>query len=139
MKSDAFRAAVEAEDPEALTETLADDVVFRSPVVFRPYEGKPLVSAILTEGAMKVFEDFRYVEQLEDGDAAALIFAARVGDRELDGLDLLRFDADGKVKELTVMVRPMSGLNTLAEAMGRQFERLGISPPAAPAARPAGE
>ena len=49
---------------------------------------------------MKVFEDFRYVEQLEDGDAAALIFKARVGDRELDGLDLLRFDAEGKVAEL---------------------------------------
>jgi SnoaL-like protein len=129
MKSDAFRAAIEREDPEALTAELADDVVFRSPVVFRAYEGKPLVSAILTEGAMKVFEDFRYTDQLEDGGAAALIFKARVGDRELDGLDLLRFDGDGKVAELWVMVRPMSGLNALAEAMGRQFERLGITPP----------
>ncbi len=139
MKSDAFRSAVEAEDPEALTEALADDVVFRSPVVFRPYEGKPLVSAILTEGAMKVFEDFRYVEQLEDGDAAALVFSARVGDRQVDGLDLLRFDEDGKVSELMVMARPMSGLNALAEAMGRQFERLGISPPSGASARSPGE
>ncbi len=129
MKSDAFRAAIEAEDPEALAETLAEDVVFRSPVVFRSYEGKPTVAAILTEGAMNVFEDFRYVHQLEDGDVAALIFDARVGDRELNGLDLLRFDSDGKVSELTVMVRPMSGLNALAEAMGREFERLGITPP----------
>ena len=54
-----------------------------------------------------------------------------MGDRELDGLDLLRFDAEGKVAELVVMVRPMSGLNALAEAMGREFERLGITPPAA--------
>jgi hypothetical protein len=130
MKSDAFRAAVEAEDPEALTGALAEDVTFRSPVVFRAYEGKAVVSTILVEGALNVFEDFRYVEQLEDGDAAALIFKARVGDRDLDGLDLLRFDADGKVRELMVMVRPMSGLNALAEAMGRQFERLGITPPA---------
>jgi hypothetical protein len=105
--------------------------VFRSPVVFRAYEGRAVVSAILVEGAMKVFEDFRYVERFENGDAAALIFKARVGDRELDGLDLLRFDADGKVTELLVMVRPMSGLNALAEAMGREFERLGITPPAA--------
>ncbi len=81
-------------DPEALTEALADDVVFRSPVVFKAYEGKPVVSAILTEGAMKVFDDFRYVERFEDGDAAALIFKARVGDREVDGLDLLRFDGE---------------------------------------------
>jgi SnoaL-like domain len=139
VKSDAFRAAVEAEDPEALTETLAEDVVFRSPVVFRAYEGKPVVSMILTEGAMKVFEDFRYVEQLEGDQAAALIFNARVGERNLDGLDLLRFDADGKVSELTVMVRPMTGLNALAEAMGREFERLGLAPPAGAAARSAGE
>ncbi|HYX10851.1 MAG TPA: nuclear transport factor 2 family protein [Candidatus Acidoferrum sp.] len=129
MRSDAFRAAIEAEDPEALTATLADDVVFRSPVVFKAYEGKPLVATILTQGAMNVFEDFRYTDQLEDRDAAALIFNARVGDRKLDGLDLLRFDGDGKVRELSVMVRPMSGLNALAEAMGREFERLGITPP----------
>ena len=137
MNSDAFTTAIAAGDPEALTDALADDVVFRSPVVFRAYEGKPVVSAILTEGAMKVFEDFRYVERFEDGDAAALIFKARVGDREVDGLDLLRFDGDGKVAELMVMVRPMSGLNALAEAMGREFERVGIAPPAGRVSAPA--
>ncbi|MEK6327099.1 MAG: nuclear transport factor 2 family protein [Actinomycetota bacterium] len=131
MKYDAFTSAIAARDPEALTDALADDVVFRSPVVFKAYEGKPLVSAILTEGAMKVFDDFRYVERFEDGDAAALIFKARVGDREVDGLDLLRFDGNGKVAELVVMVRPMSGLNALSEAMGRELERVGIAPPAA--------
>ncbi len=129
MKSDAFKAAVETEDREALTEALAEGVVFRSPVVFKPYEGKPVVSTILIEGALNVFEDFRYRHQIEDGDVAALIFDARVGDRELQGIDLLRFDAEGRIVELTVMVRPMSGLNALAEAMGRQFERLGITPP----------
>lgn len=126
MKCDAFKAAVEAEDPDALTDALAEDVVFRSPAVFKPYEGKQLVAAILTQGAMKVFEDFRYTDRLEDSDTAVLIFSARVGDRELDGLDLLRFDADGKVRELMVMVRPMSGLNALAEAMARRFEEVGI-------------
>ncbi|MFL5892410.1 MAG: nuclear transport factor 2 family protein [Solirubrobacterales bacterium] len=126
MRSDAFRAAVEAEDPQAVTETLADDVVFRSPVVFKPYEGKPLVAAILTQGAMHVFEDFRYIDQLEDGDTATLVFEARVGDRRLNGLDLLRLDGDGKVRELMVMVRPMSGLNALAEAMAQRFEEAGI-------------
>ena len=131
MKSDEFTAAVEAEDPGALTEALADDVVFRSPAVFKPYEGKPIVSTILTEGAMKVFDEFHYVHRFEDGDAAALIFKARVGDREVDGLDLLRFDSEGMVSELMVMVRPMSGLNALAEAMGRELERVGIMPPAA--------
>jgi SnoaL-like protein len=130
MKSDAFKSAIEAEDRDGLRATLAEGVVFRSPVVFRPYEGHAVVSAILTEGAMNVFKDFRYVERFEDGNTAALIFKARVGDREVDGLDLLRFDGDGKVVELMVMVRPMSGLNALAEAMGSEFERLGITPPA---------
>jgi SnoaL-like protein len=130
VKSDAFTSAVDAGDRDGVRAVLAEDVVFRSPVVFRPYEGHAVVSAILTEGAMNVFEDFHYVERFEDGDAAALVFEARVGDREVQGLDLLRFDAEGKIAELTVMVRPMSGLNALAEAMGRQFARLGITPPA---------
>jgi hypothetical protein len=129
VKSEAFRSAVESEEPEALKDALAEDVVFRSPVVYKPYEGKELVSTILIEGAFNVFEDFRYTDQLEEGDAAALIFNARVGDREVDGLDLLRFDRDGKVRELMVMVRPMSGMNAVAEAMGREFERLGVAPP----------
>jgi SnoaL-like domain len=129
MKSNAFRRAVEAEDREALVEQLAAEIRFRSPVTFRAYEGRDLVGAILTEGAMNVFEDFRYTDQVEDGDVAALIFTARVGERELDGLDLLRFDDEGKVAELTVMVRPMSGLAALAEGMGRQFDRLGLTPP----------
>lgn len=127
MLSDRFRAAVEAEDPDALTDALADDVVFRSPAVFKPYEGKAVVSAILVQGAMKVFEDFRYTDQLEGSGVATLVFRARVGDRELEGLDLLRFDADGRVGELTVMVRPLSGLNALAEAMARRFEDAGIA------------
>ena len=132
MLSDGFRRAIESEDRDALVASLAEGVRFRSPVVFSTYEGRDLVGTILTEGAMNVFEDFRYLEQLEDGDVAALIFTARVGDRELDGLDLLRFDADGKIVELTVMVRPLSGVNALAEAMGRQFERLGLTPSAPP-------
>jgi hypothetical protein len=126
MKSDAFRRAVEAEDPDAVTDALAEDVVFRSPAVFKPYEGKQVVAAILTQGAMHVLEDFRYTDQLENGEVATLIFEARVGDRRLNGLDLLRFDADGNVRELMVMVRPLSGLNALAEAMARRFEEAGI-------------
>jgi hypothetical protein len=128
VRSDAFHGAVEARDPEALAACLADEVVFRSPVTFRPYEGKPLVATILTEGAMKVFSDFRYTDRLETGEAAALIFKARVGEREVDGVDLLRFDDQGKVSELLVMVRPMSGVLALAEAMGRRFEALGLTP-----------
>ncbi len=131
MKSDAFIAAVERQDPERLRESLAEDVTFLSPVVFRAYEGRDVVATILTEGALKVFSDFRYVERLEDERCATLIFEARVGDRDVQGLDLLRFDDHDKVEELIVMVRPLSGLTALAEAMGRELERVGIVPPRA--------
>jgi hypothetical protein len=129
VKSDAFMNAVKAMDTEAVPDVLAEDVVFRSPVVFKAYEGRDVVGLILTEGAMKVFEDFRYTDRFENDDEAALIFEARVGDREVQGLDLLRFDADGRVSELTVMVRPMSGMHALAEAMEREFARVGLIPP----------
>jgi hypothetical protein len=129
VQSDAFVNAVESGDTQAVPDVLAADVAFRSPVVFKAYEGRDVVGLILTEGAMKVFSDFRYTNRFEEGDSAALIFEARVGDREVQGMDLLRFDAEGKVRELTVMVRPMSGLNALAEAMGREFERVGLVPP----------
>jgi hypothetical protein len=129
VKSDAFMNAVKAMDSDAVPEVLAENVTFRSPVVFKPYEGREVVGLILTEGAMKVFEDFSYTDRFENDDEAALIFEAKVGDRQVQGLDLLRFDAEGKVRELTVMVRPMSAMHALAEAMEREFERLGLTPP----------
>ncbi len=64
---------------------------------------------MLLDAVVQVFEDFRYTDHTETGDTATLAFSARVGDRELDGIDLLRFDADGKVREMAVYVRPMSG------------------------------
>jgi hypothetical protein len=123
-----FERAVEARDVEALVGALAPDVVFRSPVVFRPYEGRELVAKVL-EAVTRVFEDFEYVQRFEENGTAALIFTARVGDRELDGLDLLRLDDEGLVSELTVMVRPMSGLNALAAAMAEELERMGFPVP----------
>jgi SnoaL-like domain len=120
-----FEQAVEVRDVDALTAALAPDVVFRSPVVYRPYEGREVVAKIL-EAVTRVFEEFEYRQRFEGERAKALIFRARVGDREIDGLDLLRFDEDGLVSELTVMVRPMSGVQALAGAMGEQLERMGV-------------
>lgn len=112
-----FRAAVEAGDVEAAIALLAADVVFRSPVVHTPYVGTDAVAPLL-RAVFEVFEDFRYVDELESADGGhALIFAARVGNRELEGLDLLYDDADGRIARFTVMVRPLSGALALAEAM----------------------
>lgn len=124
MRSDRFRAAVEAKDLAAAGEVLAEDVVFRSPVVFKPYEGREALMVVLG-AVVQVFEDFRYTGQVEGADLAVLTFAARVGDRDLQGVDILRFDADDRVRELTVMVRPMSGVHALAERMRAMLEAAG--------------
>ena len=115
-----FRAAVEAKDPEAMAALLRPDVVFRSPAVYKPYRGRDATMAVL--GAVgEVFEDFRYTGQMRVDDEELLRFSARVGDRELEGVDLVRYDEEGLVRELTVMVRPHSGLVALLEAMGARL------------------
>jgi len=125
MAASAFRQAVEQRDIEAATDLLADDVVFRSPAVFKPYEGRETVETILRT-VYGVFEDFRYTDELAGDGVHALIFEARVGDRELQGLDLIRSDAEGRIAEFTVMVRPASGLMALAERMGPALQAAGV-------------
>jgi hypothetical protein len=126
MRSDAFRAAAEAKDFVAATDVFSEDVTFRSPVVFKPYEGREALLVVLN-AVLQVFEDFRYVEQVETGDTAALMFEASVGEKSLQGIDILRFDDDGRVRELIVMVRPMSGMHALAERMREMLEAAGAA------------
>jgi hypothetical protein len=71
---------------------------------------------------VEVFEDFRYVDELRGDQTTCLVFRARVGDRDLEGIDYLRFGQDGLVEELTVMVRPLSGALALARAMEAKLE-----------------
>jgi hypothetical protein len=120
-----FRAAVEARDPDAMAATLADDVVFRSPVAFRPYPGKAVTAAIL-RGVLRVFEDFHYVREIADagGRDHALVFEATVRGRSITGCDFLHLDEDGLIDDFMVMVRPLSAAQELAAAMGEQFDRI---------------
>lgn len=127
-RSDAFKAAVEHWDRDALADALSPEVVFRSPAVFRPYEGREATLVVL-EAVSNVFEDFRYLARFERDESEVLHFTARVGDRELDGIDMLTFDADDRVVELRVMIRPLSGLTALVESMARELERLGVPVP----------
>jgi len=117
-----FGTAVEARDLDAMLAVLAEDVVFRSPVVFKPYEGRAPVAQIL-QAVLEVFEDFRYVREIGAADAAdhALVFQATVGGREVEGCDFLHVDASGSITELTVMVRPLSAAYALAEAMSARL------------------
>jgi hypothetical protein len=118
-----FRDAVETGDLAEIEAALDPAVVFRSPVVFKPYEGREAVMALLSL-VVQVFEDFRYVDELEGNGTNCLLFKARVGEREVDGIDYLRLGDDGLVTELTVMVRPYSGLTALRDAMGTKLEAL---------------
>ena len=117
-----FRAVVEAGDLERLGSLLAEDVVFRSPIVFKPYHGREATGALLRM-ASRVFVDFRYVREIgaDDSSDHALVFRAQVDGRELEGCDFLHVNADGLIDEFYVMVRPLSAALALAEAMKAQL------------------
>ena len=119
----AFREAVERKDLDGLIALFAEDAVFRSPAVHRPYEGRDTIRVLLG-AVLEVFEDFRYTDELAGGDGrSALVFRARAGDRELEGCDFIHVRDDGLVDELVVMIRPHTGLQAVMEAMGRILSR----------------
>jgi hypothetical protein len=115
-----FRRAVEAGDLPAMVDCLAADVTFHSPVTFKPFEGRDTVAVVLG-AVLEVFDDFRYTDEVEGDDMLVLIFRARVGDRDVQGVDILRFDADALIEDFTVMARPLSAALALRDAMGKQL------------------
>jgi 2,4-dienoyl-CoA reductase (NADPH2) len=109
-------------DLAALPPLLHPDVVFRSPAAFNPYRGAPTVALILRT-VFGVFSGFAYERQFAsaDGFDVALEFRASLGEKQLKGVDLIRFDGDGRIVDFEVMIRPASGLQALAEEMGRRL------------------
>lgn len=122
MAAHPFRLAVEAKDLDAAKATLREDVVLHSPILFRGFEGREVVTHVLTNVAATL-EDFHYLDELADESTVVLRFKARVGDKELEGIDFLELDEQGLVKELTVFMRPMSALTAFNEQMAA---RLGV-------------
>ncbi|MDX6451245.1 MAG: hypothetical protein QOH16_1294 [Gaiellaceae bacterium] len=118
-----FGQAIEAGDEHAAVATLADDVEFRSPAVYKPYQGREQVEGILRLVAT-VFENFRYTNEWRDGRTTILFFEANVGDRDLQGIDILEENEAGEIEKFTVMIRPLSGLQAVAETMAA---RLGLA------------
>jgi ketosteroid isomerase-like protein len=120
-----FRKAVEERDEAAIQAMLADDVVFTSPVAFKPYVGKPITAALL-RGVLRIFEDFHYVREIADSNGRdhALVFDTTVAGKKVNGCDFLHFNDDGLIDDFMVMVRPLSGATALSEAMGAQFDRI---------------
>jgi hypothetical protein len=113
---------MKAGDVDAAVALLSDDVVFRSPIVFKPYRGRD-AARVLLAAVSRVFEDFRYIREIGAADARdhVLVFEARIGDRHIEGSDFLHFDENGSIDELMVMVRPLSGAHALADAMAAQL------------------
>ncbi|MBS7662977.1 nuclear transport factor 2 family protein [Pseudomonas lalucatii] len=120
-----------AQQLSQLPELLHPQAVFRSPMAFKPYAGAPLVTLIL-DTVSRVFVGFVYQRELASADGLSVVleFSAKVGDRELKGIDLIRFDEQGRIVEFEVMIRPMSGLQALGEEMARRLAPLLAAKPA---------
>lgn len=113
---------VARKDMSALGDIVDGDATFRSPMAFKPYHSAQAVTLVIST-VMTVFEDFAYHRELvsEDGLSIVLEFSARVGDKNLKGIDLIRFDSDGKIVDFEVMVRPFNGLQALGAEMGARL------------------
>jgi hypothetical protein len=118
-----FRKAVEARDVEAMIALLADDVIFTSPIAFKPYAGKAITAAILAT-VIEIFEDFRYVREIGDDTSRdhALVFEAKIGRKAITGCDLIRTNDDGLINDFMVMVRPLRAAQALSEEMAARFD-----------------
>jgi hypothetical protein len=118
----AFRAAFAEKDPDALIDTLAPDVVLHSAVTAAPFEGRAVVGDTY-RSVIESFEEFRVVDVFEDGDTHAFFWEGRMGGRFVSGADRVRVDADGKIREITVLGRPMSGVATFLTEIGPRLAR----------------
>jgi len=139
--ADRFRQAVETGDLDAMVEALAPDVRLYSPTMPQPLHGRARVRAIFN-ALHNIFEDFEYTRQLAGGppghpaehtSAHALVFRCRVGDEQIEGMDLFDLDEHDRIATFTVMIRPLAGLNALAQAIAA---RLGQTRPADTSSKP---
>jgi SnoaL-like domain len=123
----AFRRAAEAKDLDLLRETLAEDVVLHSPILFKGFEGREMAMVVLSN-VIEVFEDFRYLDEVHGDGTVVLRFAAKVDGRfEIEGIDYLTVGADGRVTDLTVFLRPLKAVHAFNDLM---TARLTAAPPA---------
>jgi hypothetical protein len=133
MLSARFRAAVEQRNVGQVPELFREDAAFRSPVLFKPYEGRDQVLKVLqaAERVLGMGDQFRYVHQLEDRNerVAMLEFATEVDGKQVEGIDKLTFDQDGLITELKVMIRPASALEVVGARMAEEFPRVGLGLP----------
>lgn len=107
-----------------LDELLAEDVVFLSPVVFTPQEGKAITAAYLLAASQALSEEFAYTKQIVDDHHAVLEFECTVGGKHVNGVDIITCDNNGRITEFRVMVRPLQAVNAVHARMMSQLELL---------------
>jgi SnoaL-like domain len=133
MLSTRFRTAVEEGNVDQVPDLFHEDAVFRSPVLFKPYEGRDQVLKVLeaAEQVLVTSGRFRYLHQLEDSNdrVAILEFATEVDGKQVEGIDKLTFGEDGLITELKVMIRPASALQLVGARMAEELDRLGLALP----------
>jgi hypothetical protein len=117
----AWHAVVQSGDPALLDDLLADDVVFRSPAVFKPQEGKAVTTQYLTSAMTVLGPSLRYVGEWHGETSAVLEFEADLDGVFVQGIDMLHWNSEDQLVAFTVMVRPMRGLNKLVELMAREL------------------
>jgi hypothetical protein len=122
-----FRAAIEAEDLDAAVACFADDIEFHSPVAHKPFVGKEAAAGVIA-AVFRTLTDFRYVDELVSDETHALFFCARVGDKQLQGVDWIHENGDGLIDNFTVMFRPLSAIVAMGEAMAPKVEGLAKAP-----------
>ena len=122
---DAWHRLVENRNPAGLDDLLAEDAIFFSPIVHSPQRGKALTRAYL-RAAFEVFfnDSFRYVRELTGENDAMLEFETMIDGVLVNGVDLIKWDAAGKITEFKVMIRPLKAINLIHERMGEMLQRL---------------
>lgn len=120
-----WHTMIERKDLSELDAILHPQAVFRSPMAFKPYHSAEAVKLLLG-AVMTVFQDFAYHRQFASADGLSVVleFSAKVGERSLKGVDLIQFDADGRITDFEVMIRPMNGLQALGAEMGARLAAL---------------
>jgi ketosteroid isomerase-like protein len=123
---DAWHRMIEERDATALEDVLADDAVFHSPVVHTPQEGKALTKLYLSAAIMVLgSSNFEYVREVINESDAVLEFTAEINGIQINGVDMIHWNSDGKIDDFKVMIRPLKAVNLLHQLMGQMLKQFG--------------
>jgi hypothetical protein len=123
---DEWHRIVRERDPDGLDDLLADDVVFHSPVVHTPQRGKPITAMYLAAAVIVLGQpSFRYVREIVGPAEAVLEFVVDIDGIEVNGVDLIRWNEQGRIVDFKVMVRPLKAINLIHQKMAAVLQPAG--------------